>query len=73
MEQAAQIVDFRHKIESKNVQKLLFLDQKRVKNYQNKLFLVPFAPVVIFVYIFNQVYRCICKSENLLQGFPIFF
>jgi len=32
MEQAAQIVDFRHEIESKNVQKLLFLDQKRVKN-----------------------------------------
>jgi len=31
MEQAAQIVDFRHKIESKNVHKLLFLDQKELK------------------------------------------
>jgi len=29
MEQAAQIVDFRHKIESKNVQKQSFIDQKR--------------------------------------------
>jgi len=32
LEQAAQIVDFRHKKQSKNVQKRLFLNRKVAKN-----------------------------------------
>jgi len=38
LEQAAQIVDFRHKNQSKNAQKQAFLNKKQLKTSKKQLF-----------------------------------